>query len=148
MVGRYHGPLALFLAARDPATSWMDRHPLPLRHPKRGDSIDTAEEQHTLLIDLRIAQRVGCGLTGILRPDTIGLFRYIIATLVPLPQLTPDRALNLHPVVWVFRIDQEHGELGIGPDPVALVPVRSRVNKDLPVGVIKPHRRQAGATIR
>jgi len=61
-----------------------------LWHAKRSNPIDLAEEQHTFLIDRRIAQPIRPWLPGILCPDPVELPGHIVTFRIPLAQLPAD----------------------------------------------------------
>src|SRR5580704_6261975 len=69
-----------------------------LRLSERSDPVDAAEEQHALLVDLRIAEAIGWRIAGVFGPDAIELLGGVLAAGLPLPQLLFDRVLDLNPV--------------------------------------------------
>src|SRR5204863_2552570 len=113
-----------------------------------GDAVDPADEQHALFVDRRIAQAVGRGLAGVLRPDLVELLRHALSTRLRFALLGFHRALDLDPVVRIVRIHDQQRQLRALPDPFALRAVGSGVDQDLFGLVVEPHRREADATVR
>src|SRR6516162_7767876 len=89
-----------------------------LRLPERGNPIDTANEQHPLLVDLGVAQAIGRRIAGVFRPNAIEL---------PGDDSPPashslssfSTVLDLNPVIGIVGIDQEAGQARALPDPFA-----------------------------
>ena len=102
-----------------------------LRLPERRDAVDPALEQHALLVHLGVAQRVVALVPCVLAPDAVELRGHPGAVRSVLVQLVLHRALDADPVVGVFRIDDQDGDLRILANPTAFRPVRGGIDEDL-----------------
>src|SRR3984893_18869587 len=92
-----------------------------------GNPVDAADEQHALLVDLRIAQAVGPRLACVFRPDPIELLGDALAAGFPLPHLLFHRAFDLHPVIGILGIDQKQRAPRVLANPRALRSVQGGV---------------------
>src|ERR1700676_3491741 len=131
--------------------STQHRHgPIPRmsRLAERGDTIDAADEQHALLVYLRIPQAIRPRLASIFGPDSVELAGNVLAAGFPLPHLFLDRTFDLHPVIGVVRIDEQNRQSRIFADPFILTAMGGGVDEHLVALVVEPHRRQVDPPVR